>query len=417
MDAAATGQPSVLSTEAIRAQFPALERRIADLPVAYFDGPGGTQVPRAVGEAVLDYLYHHNANTHWGYPTSIETDEVVGRARVVLATLVNGDPNEIAFGANMTTLTFHLARALGHGWNAGDEVVVTELDHHANIDPWTALAAERGVMVRWGRLDPARGVLDLDQVIGLINERTKLVAVGVASNALGTMTDLAPVVDAARHVGALVFVDGVHFTQHALPDIQSLGCDFFACSPYKFYGPHIGVLWGRATLLEGTEFPRLEPAPASAPERAETGTLSHEGIVGAAAAVEWLGSLASPGTLRAALEATYAGLHARGVGLFARLWDGLRGIPAVRLFGPEPHEPRTPTAAFVVDGVPSSAVARYLGQLGVFASHGDFYAKTVVDRLELQPEGLVRAGCACYTTEEEVDRLVAGVAEVAGRRP
>ena len=417
MDPAVVSPSTVASTEQIRSAFPALERRIGDHPIAYFDGPGGTQVPRAVGDAVLDYLYHHNANTHWGYPTSEETDEALGRARVVLATLLNGDPNEIVFGANMTTLTFHLARALGRGWGVGDEIVVTELDHHANVAPWTALAVDRGVHLRWGRLDPARGVLHLDQVIGLINERTKLVAIGAAANALGTVTDLAPVVAAAREVGALVFVDGVHFVPHALPDVQALGCDFFACSPYKFYGPHIGVLWGRAALLEGADFPRLEPAPEQAPERAETGTLSHEGIVGAAAAVEWLGALARSATLRTQLEATYAALHERGAGLFARLWNGLRGIPAVRLFGPEPHESRTPTAAFVVDGVPSSAVARYLGQFGVFVSHGDFYAKTVVDRLGLAPEGLVRAGCACYTTAEEVDRLVAGVEEVAGRRP
>jgi len=416
MNAAAAGRPPVLSTETIRSQFPALERRIGNDPAAYFDGPGGTQVPQAVGDAMLDYLYHHNANTHWGYPTSEETDEALGRARVVFATLVNGDPNEIVFGANMTTLTFHLARALARSWGAGDEVVVTELDHHGNIAPWTAIAAERGVTVRWGRLDPARGVLDLEQTIGLIGPKTKLVAIGAASNALGTRTDLAPVIAAAREAGALVFVDGVHFVPHALPDVQTLGCDFFACSPYKFYGPHVGVLWGHANLLEGTDFPRLEPAPDSAPERGETGTLSHEGIVGAAAAVEWLGSLAAPGTLRAALNATYAELHGRSAALFARMWDGLRAIPSVRVFGPEPGEPRTPTVAFVVDGVPSSVVSRYLGQLGVFTSHGDFYAKTVVDRLELQPEGLVRAGCACYTTEEEVDRLVAGVVEVAGRR-
>ena len=417
MDSVRGSAAAVASTERIRSAFPALERRIGDRPVAYFDGPGGTQVPRAVGEAVLDYLYHHNANTHWGYPTSEETDEALGRARVVLATLLNGDPNEIVFGANMTTLTFHLARALGRGWGEGDEIVVTELDHHANVAPWAALAIDRGVSLRWGRLDPARGVLDLEQVLGLVNHRTRLVAIGAAANALGTVTDLAPVVAAARDVGALVFVDGVHFVPHALPDVQALGCDFFACSPYKFYGPHVGVLWGRAALLEGTDFPRLEPAPEKAPERAETGTLSHEGIVGAGAAVEWLGSLASAGTLRAQLDATYAALHARGAVLFARLWDGLRVIPGVRVFGPAPHEPRTPTAAFVVEGVPSSVVARSLGQLGVFVSHGDFYAKTVVDRLGLAPEGLVRAGCACYTTAEEIERLVAGVEEVAGRRP
>jgi cysteine desulfurase family protein (TIGR01976 family) len=416
MDRAAAAPFPVASTEQIRSDFPALERRIGAHAVAYFDGPGGTQVPRAVGEAVLDYLYHHNANTHWEYPTSAETDEALARARRVFATLLNGAPNEIVFGTNMTTLTFHLARALGRGWAAGDEIVVTELDHHANIAPWTALEADRGVTVRWGRLDVATGELDLDQVLGLVTERTKLVAIGAASNGLGTITDLAPVVAAARNVGALVFVDGVHYTPHALPDVQALGCDVFACSPYKFYGPHVGVLWGRADLLARVEFPRLVPASNEVPERAETGTLCHEGIVGAAAAVEWLGSLAEGSSLRERLGSAYGALHRRGAALFATLWDELRGVPGVGLFGPGPDRPRTPTAALVVDGVRSSDVARHLARSGVFVSHGDFYARTVVERLGLLPEGLVRAGCACYTTEEEIGRLVAGIREIAGRK-
>jgi cysteine desulfurase family protein (TIGR01976 family) len=416
MEAAAVSRSSVASTEQVRSDFPALERRIGTHAVAYFDGPGGTQVPRAVGDALVDYLYHHNANTHWEYPTSAETDEALAHARRVFATLLNGDPNGIVFGTNMTTLTFHLARALGRRWKSGDEIVVTELDHHANIAPWTALEVDRGVTLRWGRLDPSRGTLDLDQVIGLINGRTKLVAIGAAANALGTVTDLRPVIAAARAVGALVFVDGVHYVPHALPDVQALGCDFFACSPYKFYGPHVGILWARADLLAGIDFPRLIPASDEAPERAETGTLCHEGIVGAAAAVEWLAGLAGGDGLREQLAATYGALHRRGAALFGRLWDGLTEVPGVRLFGPGPRESRTPTAALVVEGVRSSDVARHLARSGVFVSHGDFYAWTVVERLGLLPEGLVRAGCACYTTEEEIDRLVVGIREIAGRR-
>jgi selenocysteine lyase/cysteine desulfurase len=217
----------------------------------------------------------------------------------------------------------------------------------------------------------------------------------------------------ARAAGALVFVDGVHYAPHVLPDVRALDCDFFACSAYKFHGPHVGVLYGRRALLAATDFPKLIPASDEPPENAETGTINHEGIVGAAAAVEWLGSLAGEGELRPRLAAVFAALHARGRDLFAALWHGLAGVPGVRLFGPAPDTARTPTVGWVVRGVPSSEVARRLADRAVFVSHGDFYAHTVIERLGQQPEGLVRAGCACYTTREEVDRLVAGVSAIA----
>jgi cysteine desulfurase family protein (TIGR01976 family) len=406
-----TDQPAVQSVTEIRRQFPALERREGGHPVAYFDGPGGTQVPQVVVDAVGDYLLQHNANTHWAYPSSAETDAALAHARDVFAGLLHGSPDEIAFGANMTTLTYHVSRALGRDIMPGDEIVVTELDHHANIDPWRALERERSAVIRWGRLVPDRGVLDLEQVIALISRRTKIVAIGAAANALGTISDLQPVIAAAHEVGALVYVDAVHFVPHELPDVQAWGCDFLACSPYKFYGPHVGVLWGRRGVLERTDFPRLDPASDEAPERGETGTLCHEGIVGAAAAVEWLASLATGSDpMRSRLRRVYRELHARGVRLTERMWTGLSAIPQVRLYGPGPQEARTPTVSFTVDGVDASDVSRALAARGVFTSHGDFYAKTVVERLGLASEGLVRAGCACYTTEQEVDRLVEGVA-------
>ncbi len=413
-----TPEPSrrkhVASETTIRTQFPALERCEGGNPVAYFDGPGGTQVPRAVADAMVDHLFHHNANTHWAYPASAETDAALQHSRTVFAALLNGAPHEIVFGANMTTLTFHVSRGLGRDIRPGDEIVVTELDHHANIAPWTVLAEEREAVIRWGRLVPETGQLDADHVLSLIGDRTKVVAIGAAANSLGTLTDLGRVIEAAHSVGGLVFVDGVHSVPHQLADVRALGCDFFACSPYKFYGPHVGVLWGREALLRGMAFPRLLPASNDPPERAETGTLCHEGIVGAAAAVEWLASLVGEeGDLRQRLAIVYGTLHERGSGLFARLWAGLSAIEGVRLFGPQPSEPRTPTAAFVVDGVPSAAVSRQLAARGLFTSHGDFYAMTVVERLGLAPEGLVRAGCACYTTAHEIDRLVEGVAELA----
>ncbi|NNE48168.1 MAG: cysteine desulfurase-like protein [Rhodothermales bacterium] len=404
------------SVEDIRSNFPALERNMAGQPVAYFDGPGGTQVVKPVVDAMGDYLIHHNANTHWAYPTSAETDAALDAARSTVAALLNAGPDEIAFGANMTTLTFHLSRALGRRWNAGDEVVVTELDHHANIDPWRALEVERGVVIRMVHMIPESGRIDMDHLEQVIGSRTRLVAVGAASNALGTVSDVERVVRMAKSVGALTFVDGVHSTPHALPDFTALGCDFFACSAYKFYGPHVGVLAGKRDVIDATDFPRLEPAPSQSPERAETGTLNHEGIVGTAAAIEWLGSLSPGSGLRDKLQQTYASLHERGEVLLARLWSRLDAIPGVTLFGPKPGERRTPTVAFALEGHTSEKVSRMLGKQGVFVTHGDFYAQTVVRRLGYEQDGLVRAGCACYTTTDEVDRLVSGVASLAESR-
>ncbi|HEV7798015.1 MAG TPA: cysteine desulfurase-like protein [Pyrinomonadaceae bacterium] len=400
------------STADIRACFPALERVHNQMPVAYFDGPGGTQVPRQVVEAMTDYLYHHNANTHWAYPTSEETDVAIEQARENCADLLNASANEIAFGANMTTLTFHLARALGVQYGSGDEIVVTELDHHANVDPWRRLEIERGVIVKTARLIPETGQLDWDGFEELITKRTKLIAIGAASNALGTINDVGRAVRMARAIGALVFVDAVHYVPHALPDVQALDCDFLGMSAYKFYGPHIGVMFGKSDLLESISFPKLVPAPEAAPENVETGTQNHEGMVGAGAAVEFLASLAPEGSRRSRLRAAYAELHRRSAESNRRLWEGLKSIERVRLYGPSPELPRTPTIAFTVDGVVSTDVARLLASRGLFLSHGDFYAATVVERLGLGEEGLVRAGCACYTTGEEIDRLIESVNDI-----
>jgi cysteine desulfurase family protein (TIGR01976 family) len=401
--------PPVTSTETIRTHFPALQRRHRGHPVAYFDGPGGTQVPRPVVDAMSDYLLNHNANTHWHYPTSEETDAMIASARAALADLLGASPAEVAFGANMTTLTFHLARALGRGWGPADEVVVTELDHHANVAPWRALERERGVTVRSVPMVPGTGQLDWTAFEQALGPRTRLVAVGAASNALGTITDVARAAELARAAGALSFVDAVHYAPHQLVDVRILQCDFLACSAYKFYGPHIGILYGRKDRLERLQVPKLDPAPETVPERMETGTQNHEGIAGAAAAVEFLGSLAEGGSRRERLRQSFDALHARGQSLLERLWRGLSAIPGVTLYGPPPGQPRTPTVAFTVAGRSSDAVAAALAEEGVFVSNGDFYATTVVARLGLTAHGLVRAGCACYTTEEEIDRLVNGV--------
>jgi len=403
---------AMTSTEEIRRCFPALARIHNGYPVAYFDGPGGTQVPQMVVEAMNDYLYHHNANTHWAYPTSEETDAIIDSARSVLAEFLNATTSEIVFGANMTTLTFHLARALAREYGPDDQIVVTELDHHANIAPWRTLEKERGVKVRMVKMIPETGELDWDDFSRQLTRHTKLVAIGAASNALGTINDVKRAGEMAHSIGAKVFVDAVHYAPHQLIDVRDWNCDFLACSAYKFYGPHIGIVYGRHDLLESLDFPKLIPAPDSAPERAETGTQNHEGIAGAAAAVDFLASLAPGQTRRGSLHAAFRHLHERGEALITKLWNGLREIERVRLYGPPPGATRTPTIAFTVNDVPSIEVAKKLAEHGIFLSHGDFYAMTVVERLGLAPDGLVRAGCACYTTTEELDRLLATVREL-----
>lgn len=404
------------SIEEIRAHFPALERVYNDFPVAYFDGPGGTQVPRAVVEKMTDYLFNHNANTHWAYPSSNETDAILDYARAALADFLNCSAQEIAFGQNMTSLTFHLARALGRDFSAGDEIIVTELDHHANVDTWRSLEKDRGVKIRVVPMDVETGTLEFAELENLLNSKTRLLAIGAASNAIGTVSDVKKACAMARENGSLSFVDAVHYAAHILIDVADFGCDFLSCSAYKFYGPHIGVLFGRKELLEKIDFPKLKPAPDYAPERAETGTQSHESIAGAGAAVDFLASLSGGESRREQLRNTFAAIHSRKMNLFKTLWEELSEIEGVRLYGQNPEARRTPTIAFTVENVSSKSVAEKLSMRGVFASHGDFYAMTVVEKLGLQNDGLVRAGIACYTTGEEIERLIEGVGAVVGGR-
>jgi len=414
MSTTSTQAPTEISSVAeIRTHFPALERVHNGYPVAYFDGPGGTQVPRFVVERMSDYLYHHNANTHWEYPTSAETDAAIEQAREVLAEFVNASPSEIAFGANMTTITFHLSRALSLNYPSGDEIVVTELDHHANIDPWRRLAQERGITVRTVKLNTETGQLNLDDLERFVGPKTKVVAIGAASNSLGTINDIEYAINLAHSVGALAFVDAVHYAPHALIDVRALDCDFLAMSAYKFYGPHIGVLYAKRELYEKIDFPRLVPAPDYAPENSETGTQNQEGMVGAGAAVDFLASFSPASTRREQLASFFKETHGRNARLFERLWDGLSAMNRVTLYGTPPNLPRTPTVSFTIEGCPSAEAARRLSEKGLFLSHGDFYAATVVERFGLVSEGLLRAGCACYTTEEEIDRLLEGVSELA----
>ncbi|HSJ76023.1 MAG TPA: cysteine desulfurase-like protein [Gemmatimonadales bacterium] len=414
MSAVTFRQPATRSVADIRASFPALERRHGGIPVAYFDGPGGTQVPRDVVSAMESYLYHHNANTHWPYPTSEETDALLGAARKALADFLGADATEIAFGANMTTLTFHLARALVRSWGPGDTIVVTELDHHSNIAPWRALERDRVVTIATVPMLPQTGQLDWARLEALMGSRPRLLAIGGASNALGTVNDVARASALARAAGALSFIDAVHLAPHEQVDVRRIGCELLVCSAYKFYGPHIGILYAREAVLAELDVPKLLPAPDSVPERIETGTLNHEGIVGAAAAVDFLASQSPGESRRPRLRQTFAELHGRGEMLLRRLWTGLESIDGVTLYGPRPGQPRTPTVAFTVANRSSDSVARSLADKAVFVSCGDFYATTVVQRLG-RPDGLVRAGCACYTTMEEVERLIDAVRDLCAQ--
>lgn len=398
-----------------RTHFPALDRRHNGHPVAFFDGPGGTQVPHEVVDAMSDYLLHHNANTHWVYPTSVETDAMILEARARIADFLNASPREVSFANNMTTGTFHLARALGRQWGPGDEVVVTDLDHHANVAPWRALERERGITIKRVEVDPTKGELVWESLQSALGPRTRLLAIGAGSNALGTISDVTEAARLAHAVGAQVFVDAVHYAPHQLIDVRAMNCDFLGCSSYKFYGPHVGIIFGKEALLGALEVPKLEPAPENSPDRMETGTQNHEGIIGAGAAVEFLASFGIGSTRREKLVSAFAKLHTEEMSLFHRLWDGLGAIPGVTRYGPGPDRPRTPTVSFTVDGASSEQVARALAERGVFVSNGDFYATTIVRRLGHGDTGLVRAGVSLYTNADEIDRLIAAVFEVAQR--
>lgn len=417
---------STISTEEIRRQFPALDRLYNGYPIAYFDGAGGTQTPSTVVDAVADYLLNHNANTHWEYPTSHETDAIIESARHTFADFLNAAADEIVFGPNTTTMIYHLSRALGRSLGPGDEIVITELEHHANVAPWQALEIERGVRLNISQMDPETGQLDWNDFERLITRKTKVVAFGAGCNALGTVNDYRRAVEMAHSVGALALVDAVHYAPYFLCDVKATDCDFLTCSAYKFYGPHVSVFYGKKELLESIDFPKLQPAPNTAPERAEMGTQSHEGIAGAAAAVDFYASLVGYRTgsggdrvtqatanRRELLQSAFNGLRAHSAPQVKRLWEELLKINGVRLYGPSPDVERTPTVSFVVSNVPSTEVARRLAERGLFASHGDFYAQTVIERLGLAPEGLVRVGCACYTSDEEIERLVEAVQEIA----
>jgi cysteine desulfurase family protein (TIGR01976 family) len=396
-----------LDVARLRADFPALD---GDAP-SRFDGPGGTQVPRAVIEAMGEVLVHANANSHWEFPASRAVDRLLDGSREAFATFLGAHPDEVVFGANMTTLTFHVARGLARGWREGDEIIVTELDHHGNVAPWQAVADERGLVLRWLPLDPTSGQLQLERLPSLLGPRTRLLAIGAASNALGTVVDVASAARLAHAAGALVFVDAVHYAPHRLIDVSALGADLLACSPYKFYGPHLGVLWGRYDLLARIDAPRLIPQPQEPPERLQLGTASFEAIAGATAALGWLAEVGggSGALTREALGAAFDALHARETILFGRLWEGLGALPGVRRFGPPPGDARTGTVSITATRVGPAELAVRLAEAGCWASHGNFYAWTAAERCGVQPDGWLRLGLAAYTSDDDVSRVLAAL--------
>lgn len=408
--------------DSLRRRFPALALEHGGQPIAFLDGPGGTQVPDTVIEAVADYYRTANANSGGAFPTSERSDEISHEAHVAMADLLGASaPDEIAFGANMTSLTFHVSRSILATFADGDELVVTGLDHEANVGPWRAAAADRGIRVRTWEPHLDDCTLHLDDLDPLLNQRTRLVAVGWASNAVGTINPLAAVVERAHAVGAWTYVDAVASVPHVATDVVALGTDFLACSPYKFFGPHAGVLYGRKALLDRIPAYKVRPAH----HRFETGTPSFEAQAGTLAAVDYLadaGRAVEPGAVdrRAALRAAFDVIRAYEMELYRRLADGLDQLPGVRVHGIVDRarfDRRTPTAALTIDGIAPRAVAERLGRDGIATWDGDFYATGLIERLGRAPDGVLRLGLMHYNTAGEVDRVVDALAAIAAGAP
>lgn len=420
----------VLDVAWAREQFPSLGIRVGSHEVAYFDNPAGTQVPRHVERALSDYFARANANVHGPFLTSQRTDALVERARLLCAAFLGGaSPDEIVFGPNMTTLTHAFSRAIGRTLRSGDEVIVSDLDHDANISPWLDLE-EQGVVVRRIPVLPEEGRLDLTAFERLLGERTRLVAVGYASNALGTVNDVRRIADRAHAAGARVWVDAVHLAPHRSIDVRALGADFLVCSAYKFFGPHVGVLWGERGLLESLPARRIRPAPSTAPDKFESGTKNHEGLAALVGAFEYLAALGAgpehdPALLaqaqtidraRTLLASAMDAIAEYEAELSRQLAAGLSGIRGLRVYGPM-HSgelaARVPTFGFTLRGRDNQRVARELGERGLFVWAGHHYALTLMDRLGLGEGGVIRVGAVHYNTPREVVRLLDAIAELA----
>src|ERR1700724_3601009 len=414
--------PPTLDFHTVRAQFPSLAQTVNGYPAAFLDGPGGTQVPQRVIDAITEYLRRDNANTGGAYGTSRHTDAMIAGARAAMADFLNCGADEVVFGPNMTSLTFAISRAIGRDLGPGDEILVTRLDHDANVSPWLALA-ERGVTIRWAAIREPDCTLDMTDLAGKIGPKTKLVAVGYASNAVGTINPVKEIVRLAHAAGALAYVDAVHYGPHGLIDVATLDCDFLVCSTYKFFGPHMGVLFGKREHLQRLRPYKVRPNTNAIPNCWEWGTLNHEGIAGIAACVEYLaevGRRSRPevATRRAAIEAAYEAIHEQERGLFERMISGLLRIPDLKIYGitdPKRFHERCATLAVRIERHSPLQLATKLGEHGFFTWDGNYYALNLTEHLDVEKSGgFLRIGLVHYNTGEEVDRLLAVLREIVG---
>jgi len=422
----------------VRSQFPSLNQTVSGHPAAFLDGPGGTQVPQRVIDAISAYLSHDNANTGGAYSTSRHTDAMIARARGAMADFLHCGADEVVFGPNMTSLTFAISRAIGRELKPGDEILVTRLDHDANVSPWLAMAEDRGVTVRWAEIHDEDCTLDMSDLASKINPNTKLVAVGYASNAVGTINPVRVITKLAHAAGALCYIDAVHYGPHGLIDVTALDCDFLACSTYKFFGPHMGVLYGKREHLKRIRPYKVRPNTDAIPNCWEWGTLNHECIAGIEACVGYIadiGQLAterlphpsrfskggnsdSPSKLtrRAAVEAAYAAIHQHERSLLERMMDGLKRIPRLKIYGitdPALFEDRCTTFAVRIEGHTPLELATKLGERGFFTWDGNYYALNLTEHLDVEKSGgFLRIGLVHYNTADEVDRLLAALQEI-----
>ena len=427
-----------LDQNKIRSQFPALQQEINNRPVIFFDGPGGTQIPSSVIEAMSKYLRESNANAHGAFATSKRTDELVNSARLAMADFLGcdrrrwqaspdhgsasfADRDEIVFGANMTTLTFSLSRAIARELQPGDEIIVTQMDHYANVSPWLALK-EKGVIIRTIDINLENGTLNLADLKRQINEQTKIVAVGYASNAVGTINNVAEIIKIAHSVNALTFIDAVHYAPHGLIDVKALDCDFLTCSAYKFFGPHVGILYGKREHLSRLHPYRVKPAPTEIPDCWETGTLNFEGLAGLVATIDYLADLGrqilpSAENRRTAIVTAMTAIHTYEQELCQHLVAGLLEIPGLTFYGikdPNHFTERTPTVGIRLRGQTPYAVAKALGDRGIFTWHGNFYALGLTERLGIESSGgLLRIGLVHYNTIDEINHLLAALTEIS----
>jgi len=413
----------------IRKEFPALAKTVNGYPVAFLDGPGGYQVPQTVIDAVEDYLINSNANVEGAYETSRKTDRMLEDARETFADFFNCNADEVSFGANMTTLNFALSQALVREMKPGDKVLITEIDHEGNRGPWEQLR-DRGIIVEEVAFDTKTCTLDMDDFERKLSPVTKVVAVNYASNAVGTITDVKKIVEMAHAVGALTMVDAVHFAAHRPIDVQEIGTDFLLCSVYKFFGPHIGVLYAKKEVMAKLRTLRLRPQKDYPPYKIETGTLHQEGIAGAAAAVDFVADMGArfgktfnktaannDDTRRNRIVAGLLAFDEYEMELTRHLIDELTKIDGIKIYGPPAGHPRTSTVSFTYDGFTPFEVADFLGKKGLFVWHGDFYATKLVERLGLMESGgLIRIGIAPYNTKEEIDRLLGYLNDPAAMR-